>query len=190
MLEDILISALITSAVILIIRWAYKKQNISATPFGCLFGCAFVFYLAFCFVHGKREANKNANKTKVVLVSSGETIRVDNASFTGKDTVYIKRYNVHFNDTGKDLVTYSVKYTRSGYDKDEKPLGTIIKPNQYFYWFPDRENSYMFCTPPSSFSIRVNNSFPGRQMKDVEYVYVEFLDYADNVKDKVRFHKE
>ena len=172
--------------ILFIIKWIYKKLDMSATPFGCLFGCVFIFYLVFCAVHAKRESNKNAHITKVILVSSGETIRVEDTSFTGKDTIYIKKHNVYFNDTGKNLVNYYVKYTRSGYDEDYKPLGTIIKPNQYFYWFPG-EYRYMFRTPPSSTSIRVNNSFPGRQVKNMESVYLEFLDYADNVKNKVRF---
>lgn len=126
-------------------------------------------------------SNKKNHFVTVTLVSSRETIKVPKSEFVGNDTVYRNRECVYKNDTGKDLVKYSVKYTKDGSDTN-KPIGLLIKPNEYFYW-NDNENSFMFRLPPNSTSVTYRSSY-GKSHK-LDFTYLEFLDYADRVANDV-----
>lgn len=126
-------------------------------------------------------SNKKNHFVTVTLVSSRETIKVPKSEFVGNDTVYRNREGVYKNDTGKDLVKYSVKYTKDGSDAN-KPIGLLIKPNEYFYW-NDNENSFMFRLPPNSTSVTYRSSY-GKSHK-LDFTYLEFLDYADRVANDV-----
>lgn len=126
-------------------------------------------------------SNKKNHFVAVTLVSSRETIKVPKSEFVGNDTVYRNREGVYKNDTGKDLVKYSVKYTKDGSDTN-KPIGLLIKPNEYFYW-NDNENSFMFRLPPNSTSVTYRSSY-GKSHK-LDFTYLEFLDYADRVANDV-----
>ena len=126
-------------------------------------------------------SNKKNHFVAVTLVSSRETIKVPKSEFVGNDTVYRNREGVYKNDTGKDLVKYSVKYTKDGSDAN-KPIGLLIKPNEYFYW-NDNENSFMFRLPPNSTSVTYRSSY-GKSHK-LDFTYLEFLDYADRVANDV-----
>lgn len=126
-------------------------------------------------------SNKKNHFVTVTLVSSRETIKVPKSEFVGNDTVYRNREGVYKNDTGKDLVKYSVKYTKDGSDTN-KPIGLLIKPNEYFYW-NDNENSFMFRLPPNSTSVTYRSSY-GKSHK-LDFTYLEFLDYADRVANDV-----
>ena len=126
-------------------------------------------------------SNKKNHFVTVTLVSSRETIKVPKSEFVGNDTVYRYRKGVYKNDTGKDLVKYSVKYTKDGSDTN-KPIGLLIKPNEYFYW-NDNENSFMFRLPPNSTSVTYKSSYG--KSHQLDYTYLEFLDYADHVANDV-----
>jgi len=181
---DFLISIPISAALIGAIVLFYKKTDRSTTPMGCIIGCAILFWFVLCFVGGisKRKQEKlESHFVKVTLVSSKETVKVPKIEFVGNDTVYLNRKGVYKNDTGKDLVKYSVKYTKDGSDSN-KPIGLLIKPNEYFFWNDD-ENCFMFRLPPNSTSVTYRSSY-GKSNK-LDFTYLEFLDYADRVANDV-----
>jgi len=181
---DFLISIPVSAALIGAIVLFYKKTDRSTTPIGCFIGCVILFWFVLCFVSGvskKKQEIAESHFVKVTLVSSRETIKVPKSEFVGNDTVYRYRKGVYKNDTGKDLVKYSVKYTKDGSDTN-KPIGLLIKPNEYFYW-NDNENSFMFRLPPNSTSVTYRSSY-GKSHK-LDFTYLEFLDYADRVANDV-----
>ena len=97
--------------------------------------------------------------------------------------MYCEKKNVYKNDTGRDLVEYMVKYTTNGQDADYETIGLLIRPNQYFYWYDDDKDYHMFTLPPSSTTI-VTRSRYGRSHQ-LDFTYLHFLDYAENVPDYV-----
>lgn len=181
---DFLISIPIAAALIGGIKLFYKKTNRSTTPMGCFVGCVVLFWFVLCFVGGvskRKQERAESHLVKVTLVSSRKIIKVPKCDFIGNDTVYRNRDGVYKNDTGKDLVKYSVKYTKNGYE-DHVPIGLLIKPNEYFLWNEDG-NSYMFQLPPQSTSVTYRSSY-GKSNK-LDFTYLEFLDYADRVANDV-----
>lgn len=177
---DFLISIPISAALIGAIVLFYKKTNRSATPIGCLIGCVILFWFVLSVVGGcskRKQIKAESNLVKVTLVSSQKTVLISKNKFIGNDTVFLNSKNVYLNDTGKDLVKYNVKYTKNGAD-NQKPIGLLIKPNEYFYWY-DNENSYMFRLPPSSTTVTYRSSYGKNHQPD--FTYLEFLDYADHV---------
>ena len=186
MLSNIIISAVVTAIIIFLIKSIYKKYNTSATPMGCLLGWGIMFYLVFSCVSGISNREKNKFITQVTLVSSGKTIGVDDSTFTGSDRIYVKKKNLYLNDTGRDLVKYSIKYTKDGSGSEQKPIGSLIKPNKYFYWYDEDDDYYMFQNPPSSTTVIYRSSY-GKSHK-LDFTYLHFLDYADNVEGSVVFY--
>lgn len=183
---DFLVSIPITAIIIFVIKWIYKKTSTEATPMGCLFGCGIMYWFVLCAVSGYNQRllnKKEAHLTKVTLVSSREIAKIPNTEFVGADTSYIHKAHVYKNDTGRELVSYMVKYSIDGADSSE-PIGTVIKPGKYFYWYDEDDDYRMFETPPSSTTV-VYHSRYGRNHK-LDFTYLHFLDYADNVEGKVR----
>ena len=183
-ITDFLISIPIAAALIGAIVLFYKKTDRSTTPMGCFIGCVILFWFVLCFVGGvskRKQAKAESHFVKVTLVSNRETIKVPKSEFVGNDTVYRNRDGVYKNDTGKELVKYSVKYTKNG-NEGNTPIGLLIKPNEYFLWRED-ENSYMFQLPPKTTSVTYRSSY-GKSNK-LDFTYLEFLDYADRVANDV-----
>ena len=181
---DFLVSIPITALFVFVIKWIYKKTSREATPMGCLLGCCILYWFILCAVSGynqRRMDQKESHLTKVTLVSSLQIAKIPNTDFTGLDTMYIRKDHVYKNDTDRDLVSYSVKYSTNGVDSE--PIGTVIKPGRYFYW-RDEDDYHMLETPPSTTTI-VYHSRYGKNHK-LDFTYLHFLDYADNVEGKVR----
>ena len=185
---DFLVSIPLTATIIWFIKRVYKKTSAKPTQIGCLIG----WVLCYCFVlgvvsryHQRKLDQKEAHLTKVTLISSRQIIKIPNTEFTGRDTMYIHESNVYKNDTGRDLVSYDVKYSTNGEDYSE-PWGEVIKPGHYFYWY-DKDDYHMFETPPSSITVVYHCRY-GRTHK-LDFTYLHFLDYADNVEGKVRMYR-
>lgn len=188
---SLIISIVITTIVVILVLISMKLNDIDTKiksvgeVFGCFFWIAIllgvVSSIVGCFIDEPQSQQEEIDYTKVVLVSSGQTIKIPNKDFKDRDTIHIKSNYTYKNDTGKDLVQYSVKYTKYGcYSDNEKPIGWLIKPNEYFIWFNDDDDYRMFCTPPQSVSIVVRGS---SRQRDSHNLY--FIDYADNVKGNV-----
>lgn len=177
---DFLISIPVAAAVIGAIVLFYKKTDREATPMGCLIGCIIIFWLVLCCVGGiskRQQAKEDSNLVEVTYVASGKVVKMPKDEFEGNDTIYRRHKSVYKNDTGKDLVKYSVKYTKDGNDSP-KPVGLLIRPGDYFLW-SNSENSRMFQSPPSSTNVYHRSSY-GKNHK-LDYTYLEFLDYAESV---------
>lgn len=159
----------------------------SVITFSILFGCCFILD------GGCKKRNKNINNTSktkieknyvsVHLVSSGQVVQIPKNEFIGKDSIFIKLADyediglfIYQNDTKKDLMTYSLKYTKNGVGSNDKVIGSPIYPNEYFTWEPSNKNYYMFKKPPSSTSIVTYH-----KQYQIDAVYLYFLDYADCV---------
>ena len=175
---DFLISILITVIIVFtVIFWRRKKIDTSANPFGCIVSCFIMFFLILCAVGGC--SRKIRNNVQITLVSTGRVVEIPKSELVGKDTIYLNRRFVYKNDTGRDLVMYSVKYTKNGYDSDGNVYGNIIRPNQFFIWYDDDRSYHMFEQPPSSTTLVRR----GRSVRDnqLDFTYLHFLDYADNI---------
>ena len=81
----------------------------------------------------------------------------------------------------RHYLCYSVKYSTNG--EDSEPIGTVIMPGRYFYW-RDEDDYHMFGTPPSTTTVIYHGRY-GKNHK-LDFKYLHFLDYADNVEGKVR----
>lgn len=161
------------------------KENSLSNNWGCLIGILILIYLVFCGIKGCSTRSENKNTTLVNVISIDGNVsqkRINDTTFVGRDTMYIGSANVYQNGTGKDLVSYMVKYTISGENTDN-PIGTIIHPNEYFLWFGEDDSYRMFSTPPSSTTI-ITHSRYGRSHKQ-EFTYLHFLDFVENVIDEV-----
>ena len=187
-ITDFLLSIPITAVIIFLIKWVYKRVGMSATPMGCLIGCIIMFWLVLSAVGGYSQRKRNqaeSHLAQIKLVSSGVIVKIPKSELVGKDTVFRNSNHVYKNDTGRDLVKYMVKYTTNGHDASSDPIGVLIKPNQYFYWYDDDKDYHMFTLPPLSTTI-VTRSKYGKSHQ-LDFTYLHFLDYADNVKGKVVF---
>lgn len=181
---DFLISIPVAAAIIGAIVLFYKKTEREATPIGCLVGCIVIFWLVLCCISGisKREqAKEDINLVEVRYIASGKIVKIPKGEFVGNDTIYRETRCVYKNDTGEDLVKYSVKYTKDGFDT-HKPIGLLIRPGDYFLW-NNNKNSRMFQSPPNSTSVYYKSSYGKNNQLD--YTYLDFLDYADAVANDV-----
>lgn len=177
---DFLISIPLAAVIICAIVLFYKRTDRKASPIGCFIGSIVIFWLVLCCVVGiskRSQEKKDINFTEVTYISSGKAVKVPKNDFKGNDTIFWNHKCVYKNDTGRDLVKYSVKYTKDGHDT-HKPIGLLIKPGDFFFWNND-ENSRMFQLPPSSTSVYYKSSY-GKSHK-LDYTYLEFLDYSDRV---------
>ena len=187
-ITDFLLSIPITAVIIFLIKWVYKRVGMSATPMGCLIGCIIMFWLVLSAVGGysqRKRSQAESHLAQIKLVSSGVIVKIPKSELVGKDTVFRNSNHVYKNDTGRDLVKYMVKYTTNGHDASSAPIGVLIQPNQYFYWYDDDKDYHMFTLPPLSTTI-VTRSKYGKSHQ-LDFTYLHFLDYADNVKGKVVF---
>lgn len=127
----------------------------------------------------------NENTTCVNVISSDRSIskiRLNDSIFSGRDTSFIGSSYVYQNQTGRDLVNYMVGYSSS--DKNSFiSVGKIIHSGEYFLWFDNDESFKMFCPPPSSTTIVTRRT-------KIEFTYLHFLDYAENVPDYVILNKD
>lgn len=181
---DFLISIPCAAAIICAIVLYYKKTDREASSIGCFIGSVVIFWLVLCCVGGiskRSQEKKDLNYVEVKYISSGKVVKVQKNDFKEGDTIYRKHKCVYNNDTGRDLVKYSVKYTKDGNDT-HKPIGLLIRSGDYFLW-NNSENSRMFQLPPSSTSVYYRSSY-GKNHK-LDYTYLDFLDYADRVADIV-----
>lgn len=187
-ITDFLLSIPITAVIIFLIKWVYKRVGMSATPMGCLIGCIIMFWLVLSAVGGYSQRKRNqaeSHLAQIKLVSSGVIVKIPKSELVGKDTVFRNSNHVYKNDTGRDLVKYMVKYTTNGHDASSDPIGVLIQPNQYFYWYDDDKDYHMFTLPPLSTTIVTRSKYGKSHQSD--FTYLHFLDYADNVKGKVVF---
>ena len=187
-ITDFLLSIPITAVIIFLIKWVYKRVGMSATPMGCLIGCIIMFWLVLSAVGGYSQRKRNqaeSHLAQIKLVSSGGIVKIPKSELIGKDTVFRNSNHVYKNDTGRDLVMYMVKYTTNGHDTSSDPIGVLIQPNQYFYWYDDDKDYHMFTLPPLSTTIVTRSKYGKSHQSD--FTYLHFLDYADNVKGKVVF---
>ena len=130
-------------------------DNTSNNSGGCWIGVLILIFFVFISVKGCiTRSNKDNTRTTITyvnVISSDKRVsqvKVDKAAFIGKDTIYIGSENVYQNVTGRALVKYMVKYTTSGSGYDtEKPSGTIIFPDEYFFWL-GKSDSYRILTCP------------------------------------------
>lgn len=182
-----ILSILIASVFLGGLLYFFKKKNIPYTPLGCATLSLFTFICIILYFIGKTNRlneqiikQKEADLVKVTLVSTGEIIKIPKDSLQGADTNFINKNNVYKNDTGKELVDYTVRYSKKNYNTDV-PIGTLIKPNALFYWYNEKDY-YMFQSPPNSVTFTVSN----RNKNKIEFYYLHFLDYADKVKKDVR----
>jgi hypothetical protein len=169
------------------IGWIYKKKDLHPQRGGCVIAGLILIWFVLCFVSGirhRKQEKAESNLTKVTLVTSGEIIKIPNKNFVDSDTTFIGRQNVYKNNTGEELVKYSVKYTEYGDDEYIQPIGLLIKPNEFFYWDSKNENNIMFQEPPSSTTVYYHRYGKSHQL---DFTYLTFLDYAKNVEGKVNF---
>lgn len=181
---DFLISIPFAAVIICAIVLFYKKTDREASPIGCFIGCVIIFWLVLCCVGGiskRSQEKKDINFVEVKYISSGKVVKVPKNDFKEGDTIYRKHKCIYKNDTERDLVKYSVKYTKDGNDTN-KPIGLLIRPGDYFLW-NNSENCRMFQLPPNSTNVYYRSSY-GKNHK-LDYTYLEFLDYADQVADMV-----
>jgi hypothetical protein len=161
----------------------------------------FVFGLGYAFGGGcskpqntNSESNvvkKESNYINVHLVCSGEIVKVPKAEFVGTDTIFVKlsAYEdmglyVFRNDAKRNLVMYTVKYTKNGYGNGDKIVGSLIFPDEYFTWEPRNENHRMFEKPPTSKTIVTHH-----KQYQLDALYLTFLDYADSAPNYVSIEK-
>lgn len=185
-ITDFLISLPITAIIIFAIKLVYKRAGISPTPMGCLIGVLIMFWFVLCAIGGCSERKRTQSESHLAhikLVTTGAIVKIPKSELVGADTIYREKKHVYKNDTGRDLVEYMVKYTTNGQDADHKIIGLLIRPNQYFYWYDDDKDYHMFTQPPSSTTI-VTRSRYGRSHQ-LDFTYLHFLDYAENVPDYV-----
>ncbi len=182
---ELLISIPITLILVVAIYIYLRKINAKMDAKGCGCGILGLFYIVFLisagFIGCHNRAYQKAHPkvtTTVRLVLGGE-IEVADSLFIERDTIYIKSPHVYKNDTGRKLVQYMVKYSTSGTDS-ELPIGIVIEPNEYFFWYDD-EDHRMFQSPPAYTSVRT------RRGSGLDFKYLHFLDYTDNVENSVRF---
>ncbi len=186
-------AVILTTILVLWVKSKHRKAEPSAI------GCSLIFFFFILLFPAswirdsylvKEKSQKKDNQpiksytTSVMLLKSGKTINVDNSDLIGADTIYRQSSHVYKNDTGKDLVIYMIKYTKSGYSDSDRPIGQLIKPNGYFLWL-NGEHNYMFQTPPQSITIVRH----GRSSKsnELDFTYCTFLDYAENVSNIVSY---
>ena len=186
-------AVILTTILVLWVKSKHRKAEPSTI------GCSLIFFFFIILFPAswirdsylvKEKSQKKDNQpiksytTSVMLLKSGKTINVDNSDLIGADTIYRQSSHVYKNDTGKDLVIYMIKYTKSGYSDFDRPIGQLIKPNGYFLWL-NGEHNYMFQTPPQSITIVRH----GRSSKsnELDFTYCTFLDYAENVSNIVSY---
>lgn len=181
-ITDFLISIPVTAIIIVAIRWVYKKAGMSATPLGCFIGSLVMFWFVLCAVGGCSQRKRNQTESHLInikLVTTGYVIKIPKSELVGTDTIYREKKHVYKNDTGRDLVEYMVKYTMNGQEVNHNIIGILIRPNQYFYWYDDNKDYHMFTKPPSTTMV-VTRSRYGRSHQ-LDFTYLHFLDYAENV---------
>lgn len=185
-ITDFLISIPITAIIIFAIKWAYKRAGMSATPMGCLIGCLIIFWFVLCAVGGCSQRKRNqaeSHLAHIKLVTTGAIVKIPKSELVGADTIYREKKHVFKNDTGRDLVEYMVKYTTNNKDANHEIIGMLIRPNQYFYWYDDDKDYHMFTQPPSSTTVFTRSRY-GRSHQ-LDFTYLHFLDYAEDVPDYV-----
>lgn len=168
------------------------KTNGSSNNWGCWIGVLILIFFIFSGVKGCITRSNNKGTTCVNVIDSNRNvsqIRIKDNVFIGKDTIYIGSQNVYQNRTGKDLVIYMVKYTSSEEDTDseedtEKSIETIIHPNEYFLWFREDNNYHMFTQPPHSTTVITRGRYG--YGKNINFTYIHFLDFADNISDDIK----
>lgn len=184
-ITDFLISLPNTAIIIFAIKLVYKRAGISATPMGCLIGCLIMFWFVLCAIGGCSERKRTQSESHLAhikLVTTGAIVKIPKSELVGADTIYREKKHVYKNDTGRDLVEYMVKYTTNGQDANHEIIGLLIRPNQYFYWYDDKDY-HMFTLPPSSTTVVTRSRYArGHQL---DFTYLHFLDYAENVPDYV-----
>lgn len=181
-ITDFLISIPVTAIIIFAIRWVYKKTGMSATPLGCFIGSLVMFWFVLCAVGGCSQRKRNQTESHLInikLVTTGDVVKIPKSELVGTDTIYREKKHVYKNDTGRDLVEYMVKYTMNGQEVNHNIIGILIRPNQYFYWYDDNKDYHMFTQPPSTTMV-VTRSRYGRSHQ-LDFTYLHFLDYAENV---------
>lgn len=184
-IADFLISISITVILIYVIKWVYRRLEMSATPMGSIIGCIILFCLVLSAVGGcsqRKRNNAESHFVQIKLVTTSKYIKIPKSEFVGLDTIYRNNDHVYKNDTGRDLIEYAIKYTKNGRDSMHDIYGTLIRPNQYFFWYDDNDY-YMFCQPPLSTTV-VTRSRYGKSHQ-MDFTYLHFLDYAENVPDYV-----
>ena len=181
-ITDFLISIPVTAIIIFAIRWVYKKAGMSATPLGCFIGSLVMFWFVLCAVGSCSQRKRNQTESHLInikLVTTGDVVKIPKSELVGTDTIYREKKHVYKNDTGRDLVEYMVKYTMNGQEVNHNIIGILIRPNQYFYWYDDNKDYHMFTQPPSTTMV-VTRSRYGRSHQ-LDFTYLHFLDYAENV---------
>lgn len=181
-ITDFLISIPVTAIIIFAIRWVYKKAGMSATPLGCFIGSLVMFWFVLCAVGGCSQRKRNQTESHLInikLVTTGDVVKIPKSELVGTDTIYREKKHVYKNDTGRDLVEYMVKYTMNEQEVNHNIIGILIRPNQYFYWYDDNKDYHMFTQPPSTTMV-VTRSRYGRSHQ-LDFTYLHFLDYAENV---------
>ena len=92
------------------------KGNGSSNNWGCWISVLILIYFVICGIKGCITRSNNKGTTCVNVIDSNKNvsqIRIKDTAFIGKDTIYIGSQNVYQNRTGKDLVSYMIKYTSS-----------------------------------------------------------------------------
>ena len=186
-ITDFLISLSITAIIIFAIKWGgYKWAGMSATPMGCLIGYLIMFLACplFCWRLLPKETESSWITSCSYKACNYWCDCQDTRIRTGgADTIYRDKKHVLKNDTGRNLVEYMVKYTTNCQNSNHEIIGMLIRPNQYFYWYDDDNYYYMFTQPPSSTMV-VTRSRYGRSHQ-LDFTYLHFLDYAENVPEYV-----
>lgn len=67
----------------------------------------------------------------------------------------------------------------NGQEVNHNIIGILIRPNQYFYWYDDNKDYHMFTQPPSTTMVFTRSRY-GRSHQ-LDFTYLHFLDYAENV---------
>ena len=160
---------------------------------GCFFSLGLILWLIsisiYNNINSKDIEEETDNKPQSTLVhyiySNGKTVDklIDNSLLLDLDTIYRghKKY-VYYNSTGRNLVKYQVKYTKSGYS-DREVTGTLVNPGCYFFWIDDAGDTRMFQTPPASTTVTYHSSYGKNHQLD--YTYIFFLDYLENIPEYV-----
>ncbi len=163
------------------------KGNGSSNNWGCWISVLILIYFVICGIKGCITRSNNKGTTCVNVIDSNKNvsqIRIKDTAFIGKDTIYIGSQNVYQNRTGKDLVSYMIKYTSSSEKNTEKSIGAIIHPNEYFLWFGEDDNYHMFTQPPHSTMIITRSRYG--HGKNINFTYLHFLDFVDNISDDIK----
>jgi len=182
------ISAVVALIIALILKKIFEKRYYVEMNSNAFFGCfVLAFVVVSCIAVSATSESDNKDSVSVYFVSERKFKNVPKTEFVGSNAQlceYSRFHEVYYNDTGRDLVEYSVKYIKTngivGTGTD-LPTGHIIKPNTYF-WIVGLREENMFCKPPDATTITYR-----KNARVSDYTYLKFLDYADNVRGEVKF---